>query len=108
MGLGPPVSDFKKDGYSLELEFPIPIISGLRAFLVQDGMSVRDIYLSAGGPTPTVGLLTTDDRNYVVRGVAGLEYAASRGFLIRGSAERWNFSDYENAWVYHLGVLLLY
>jgi hypothetical protein len=100
--------EWVKEGYVVQLDGPLPLLEGLRFFALADGMSVRNIYLGPVGPTTTPTPATTDDRNRVFRGVAGLEYAPDPGVLLKASAERWAFSDFDDAWVFHLAAVYMF
>lgn len=107
-GPGSPVDAYTREGYYAQIDGPLPLLDGLRFFLLQDGLSVRDIFLGPSGPTPVASSLTTDDRNRISRSVAGLEFAPARGFTLKGSAERWNFSDFDDTWVFHLAAVFTF
>lgn len=107
-GLGSKVDRYVREGYTAQLDGPLPLLEGLRFFLLQDGLSVRDIFLGPSGPTPVASAFTTDDRNRISRSAAGLEYAPVRGFAVKGSAEWWGFSDFDGTWVFHLAAVFTF
>jgi hypothetical protein len=69
-----------------------------------DALYVKDIYLSNFGPTPNEALAVTDDNNRIVRLTGGVGYTAPGGVMLRASAEFWDFSDFNDAWVIHVGI----
>ncbi|MBI2933605.1 MAG: cytochrome c [Planctomycetes bacterium] len=95
---------FIKEGYFIQLDGPFPLIEGVRFFLLQDGLSMRDILLSPSGPTPVPSPDTTDNANAISRFAAGLEFSPYEKFVVKGSVEYWYFSDYDETWVFNLGV----
>ena len=102
------VDSFEREGYYVQIDAPLPIVEGLRVFVLQDGLSVQEIFLSAAGPTAQPSPATTDDRNSISRVVLGLEYSPVRRLAFKGSAEWWDFSDFDDAWVFHVGAVFVF
>lgn len=76
----------------------------LRVFVMVDGLTVEDIFLGPVGPQSSpIGALT-DDRNTITRASFGGVIPLYPGFLIKVSAEFWDFSDFADSWVFHFGV----
>lgn len=69
-----------------------------------DTLHVKDIFLSNNGPTTNPALAVTDDNNRIVRLTGGIGYTAPGGILLRAAAEYWDFSDFNDAWVIHVGL----
>lgn len=69
-----------------------------------DTLYVKDIFLSNSGPTPNEALAVTDDNNRIVRLTGGIGYTAPGGVMLRAAAEYWDFSDFNDAWVIHVGL----
>jgi hypothetical protein len=106
--VGSPKGSFVKEGYSLEVDAPLTALPELRFFVMQDALSVRGIFLGSGGPTATPGPDTTDNRNYIFRVAVGAAYTPVPGFTFKVAAERWNFSDFPDTWVFHVGAVFMF
>lgn len=98
-------ADFSRRlAYALQIDGPLG--GDVRFFVLQDGLLVQDVFLSptAGAfVAPAPGL--TDDRNTILRVVAGLVVAARPGLLLKVSAEYWDFSDFDDTWVFHMELV---
>jgi len=94
---------------SRRLAYAAQIDTGLhdqwRLFVLHDALQVEDVFLGPAGPQAAPSPLTTDDTNKILRFVAGLVYAARPGLLFKGSAEYWNFSDFDDTWVFHVSAV---
>jgi hypothetical protein len=94
------VETSRRLGYAVQVD--AALARNWRVFLLQDGLRVENIYLGPAGPQilpPASG--PQGLTHSILRGVAGLVFAVRPGFLIKGSAEYWHFSDFDNAWVFH-------
>ncbi|MBI4564104.1 MAG: hypothetical protein HY716_05355 [Planctomycetes bacterium] len=96
----------RRIGYAAQLDTALD--EQWRLFALHDYLRVEDVFLAPFGPQVSAGANTTDDVNAVTRFAGGGVYAARPGLLIKGSAEFWNLSDFEDAWVFHLSVVVEY
>jgi hypothetical protein len=80
------------------------VISGLHLVAASDSLFVTDIFLGNNGPTINPALAVTDDRNRILRFVGGVSYTPWGGINLRLSAEYWEFSDFNDAWVIQAGL----
>ena len=105
--LGPGDEDeFTKHGYYVQLAWPVD--DRLTFFLMHDGLAVEDIFLGPTGPTPIFGPTTTDDANRILRYSAGVNWRPHASILLKTSVEYWEFSDFDDVWVFHAGVAFLF
>lgn len=96
----------RRSAYILQVDGPIA--EGWRVFLLHDYLRVEDIFLSPGGPVTAPSALTTDDSNAITRIAGGAVYSVRAGLQLKGSVEFWDPSDFEQAVVFHLGVVAEY
>jgi len=96
----------RRTGYIVQVDGPI--VESWRAFLLFDGLKVEDLFLSAAGPVSFQTPNTTDDSNTITRVAGGFVYSARPGLIVKGSVEFWDPSDFDEALVFHLGVVVEY
>ncbi len=77
-----------------------------RAFALNDGLRVSGVFLGPAGPSPVPVFGGTDDLNSIVRTATGLVFSVRPGVLLKGSAEYWNFSDFDDTWVFHFSFVV--
>lgn len=98
--------EFEKNGFYGELDGELFAAAVL--FYRFDFLEVRDIALSANGPTTTPALAITDDKSSIKRSTFGARIAVSESFSIKASVELWNFDEFKDDTVYHLGAVFTY
>lgn len=103
-------SEFEKTGFYAELDADIgaALSAGLVIFYRFDYIEVNDITLSANGPTTAAALAITDDNSSIKRSTFGAKIAIADSFAIKASVELWNFDDFRDDRVYHLGAVFVY
>ncbi|MCR4316741.1 MAG: hypothetical protein NUW37_10370 [Planctomycetes bacterium] len=97
---------FYKRSYWLQVDFPV--FEGFRVVVSGDRLTVDGINLSAGGPTTSLAASVTDEHNRVQRATLGFVYDYDGSALFKIEAERWDFSDFEQVWVFQAGVVWLF
>ena len=85
-----------------------PIAEGWRVFLLHDYLKVEDVFLGPTGPVTVQTSLTTDDSNTIFRVAGGFVHNVRAGLQVKGSVEFWDPSDFEQAIVFHVGVVAEY
>lgn len=76
-----------------------------RAFALSDGLRVEDLFLGPGGSSPFPVAGGADSTNTILRTAAGAVWAIRPGLLLKGSVEFWNFSDFDDTWVFHAALV---
>jgi hypothetical protein len=77
-----------------------------RVFLLHDALHVEELFLTSAGPQPVPAPGSSDSENVVTRIAAGAVFAARPGVLLKTSAEFWNFSDFDDTWVFHATLVV--
>jgi hypothetical protein len=95
-------NEFYKFGWWAQVTWQI--IEPLYVVAAVDALHVTKIYLSNFGPTPNEAIAVTDDNNRIVRMVGGVGYTPWGGIMLRVTGEFWDFSDFHDAWVVHVGL----
>lgn len=90
--------------YAVQLDGPLA--DAWRFFLLHDFLQTQDLFLSpTGGSSVVGGPGLTDDMNSIQRFVGGLVFTVRPGLLLKGSAEYWNFTDFDDTWVFHFEIV---
>jgi hypothetical protein len=79
-----------------------------RVFALHDALRVEGLFLTSAGPQPLPAPGSSDSENTVTRLAAGVVFAARPGVLLKTSAEFWNFSDFDDTWVFHAGLVVAF
>jgi hypothetical protein len=72
-----------------------------RVFVLHDALRVEDLFLTSAGPQPAPAPGSSDRENTVTRVAGGVVFAVRPGVQLKSSAEFWNFSDFDDTWVFH-------
>lgn len=97
-------NNFIKQGYYVQFTYPVD--DRLSIFLMHDGLAVEDMFLSAAGVTAVAAAAVTDDANRILRFVSGVNFRPHASILLKGSAEYWEFSDFDDVWVFNAGMVV--
>lgn len=79
-----------------------------RVFVLHDALRVEGLFLTPAGPQPAPAPGSSDSENVVTRIAAGVVFAARPGVLLKTSAEFWNFSDFDDTWVFHATLVVAF
>lgn len=93
---------FQKFGWWVMLDWQV--VAGLHLTAAADALYVTNIFLGSFGPTPDPVQAVTDDKNRIVRLLGGVSYVTVGGLLLRLNAEYWEFTDFNDAWVFQAGI----
>lgn len=77
-----------------------------RVFVLHDALRVDGLFLTSAGPQPVPAPGSSDSENVVTRIASGVVFAARPGVLLKTSAEFWNFSDFDDTWVFHATLVV--